>query len=270
MRKEASTLLAVAVTLASCGGTSPDRVVVAAGTTLVDSGLLDAIVERYEEERPRTELSVVGESTLHVLELGRRGGADLLLTHAPLAEEAFVADGLAASRRPVLCSRFLLAGPPDRAKVLAGLTAAEALRRLAGERWTFVTRADGSGTHAREVELWGEAGLDPTGAEWYVETGLGMGPTLQVADQRRAFTLAEIGAFRAAEEDLSLVEVRLRAGEPGRLDNPYSAIVVEGEQASAAGAFVDWLQSPQGQEVIVTVNEELFGEVLYAPGECPP
>lgn len=245
--------------LAACG--SPTRVIVAAGTTLVDSGVLDELVSRYEAENPNIELSVVGESTARVLELGRRGGADLLITHAPDLEAPFVADGLAALYQPVLESRFVLVGPPT-----SGLPASieEALTVIAGREDLFVSRSDGSGTHQKEQELWSRAGVDPAGQPWYVETGQGMGLTLQVADQRSAYTLSEIGAFWAAAPFLSL-EVAPLADDPV-LVNPYQMIVVGGSPGEAAAtAFSVWLRSEEGHRVIVSVNRDLFGEVLYQP-----
>ncbi len=260
MRQLAAALLVLA---AACGP-GGDRVLVAAGTTLVDSGLLDALVAEYEAAHPGVELSVVGEATAQVLELGRRGGADLLVTHAPGAEEAFVAEGRASRVAPVLASRFVLVGPPDQAAELAGLDPVAALQAIAGREWEFVSRADGSGTHERERELWALAGVVPDGERWYPSTAQGMGLTLQVADQRRAFTLAEEGTFRSAQDVLGLVIVDLAPSD--LLRNPYRAIVVKGaEQEEAAQEFVDWLLSDEGRAAIEQANEDLFGMPVYSP-----
>ncbi|MFQ5947463.1 MAG: substrate-binding domain-containing protein, partial [Acidimicrobiia bacterium] len=117
MRRLAGSILLALVAACSPG---QERVVVAAGTTIVDSGLLDVVAARYEDEHSDVRLSVVGDATARVLELGRRGAADLLLTHAPRAEAEFVADGLAVAYEQVFTSRFVLVGPPDRVGDLAG------------------------------------------------------------------------------------------------------------------------------------------------------
>ncbi len=262
MRRRAAAVLLV---LAAACGPSGDRVLVAAGTTLVDSGLLDAVVADYEAENPGVEVSVVGEATAQVLELGRRGGADLLITHAPAAEQAFVDEGRAARVVELLQSRFALVGPPGRVSDLDGLDPGAAFAAIAGQGWDFVTRADGSGTHEREREVWDLAGVAPDGEPWYVATGQGMGLTLQVADQRGAFTLAEEGSFLAAGDVVTLAAVDLAPSN--LLANPYRAIVVEGgEEQEAAGAFVDWLLSSDGRAAIERANEELFGREIYSPG----
>jgi tungstate transport system substrate-binding protein len=236
-------------------------VIVAAGTTLVDSGIIDRLVEIYEADHPTVELSVIGESTARLLDLGRRGAADLLITHAPELEADFVAEGLAARYEPVMTSQFVLAGPPD--LITGTSTSFEELLRWVAERGlTFVSRSDRSGTHEREMELWNRAGLDPVGSSWYVETGQGMGLTLQVADQRRAFILCEIGVFLAAQPSLSLMIVPL--DEDSALANPYSVIVVAGAPAPA-GAFAEWLLSDDGRRAVLDANQDLFGEVVYRP-----
>ncbi len=240
------------------------RVVVAAGTTLVDSGLLEEVVRVYEDLHPEVEFSVVGDATAQVLELGRRGAATVLITHDPEAEAAFVAEGRAARYELIFESRFVLLGPPDLVGRLDTTDLAEILAEVAQRGWPFVSRGDRSGTHAREQDLWRRAGIDPTGHPWYASTGQGMGLTLQVADQRRAFTLAELGAWRSSEAELGLVDTGASGAE---LDNPYHLTVVAGADGEApAVAFLEWLLSPPGREAVEEADRRLFGEVVYRPG----
>ncbi len=255
MRMLAAAVLSILV--AGCGGTD-DRVVVAAGTTLVDSGLIDALVVAYEDLHPGAEVSVVGESTATVLELGRRGAADVLITHAPVAEAAFLSSTAVERSVPLLTSRFLLVGPADRAATLSGLSAADAFASIADRGWRFVTRADGSGTHEAEMAVWQASGNDPAGSPWYLATGQGMGLSLQVASDRAAFTLAEEGTFRTAGARLALTVVEL-AGPP--VPNSYTVTVLPGSRGAAE--FVDWLQSTEGAAAIERLNVELFGAQVF-------
>lgn len=255
-------LFLAAVSLAGCGRVD-QRVVVAAGTTLVDSGLLDELVSAYEARNPGVKISVVGEATAQVLVLGRRGGADLLITHVPQAEESFVAEGRAVRYEPVLESRFVLVGPPDLIARLPGRLD-DALRTIVRSGRPFVTRADGSGTYVKELELWPDAGIDPTGQGWYVETGQGMGLTLQVTDQRQGFTLSELGAFLAARHHLGLAAAAFEDDQ--RLANLYHLIVVAGTPShEAAGGFASWLVGSEGKDAILAANRKLFGDIVYAP-----
>ena len=260
--KRTGLLVAIAMlSLSACG--TPARVIVAAGTTLVDSGILDELVSRYEAEHPDVQLSVVGEATAQVIELGRRGGADVLLTHAPDLEAEFIADGMASRYEPVIESRFALAGPADVVSEMPS-DVDEAFREIARRGARFVSRSDGSGTYQMERELWTRAGVDPDEMAWYIETGQGMGLTLQVADQRQAFVLTELGAFVAAAPVLSLELVQL-AVDPA-LVNPYHITVVDNSPVeSAADAFAGWLLSTEGGQAIISANNELYGRVIYQP-----
>lgn len=255
-------LAALLVLVASgCGGGS-NRVILAAGTTLVDSGLIDGVVAEYEALNPGVEVSVVAEPTSLALELGRRGAADLLIVHAPEQELIFVEEGSALASAPLLESRFLLVGPPGDS-LTTGQPVIEAFDAIASGGLTFVSRGDLSGTHERELSVWGALGLEPERQVWYLEAGQGMGQTLLIADQRSGFTLAELGAFLEARTALSLVDYQVTGPE---LRNPYTAYVPEaGPNRDGALELLDWLASPEGSAVIEAVNIRLFGEIVYRP-----
>ncbi len=266
MRRLVAFAVAVTVFASACASSgAADRIVVAAGTTVVDSGLVDELIAAYRRAYPSApRFSVVAAGSTEVLALGERGAADLLISHLPAAEERFVADHPQAEVRPIFASRFVLVGPPGQGVVPSGTTPIGAFTAIAAAGARFVSRADRSGTHERERDIWRRVGIDPTGRPWYLETGQGMGFTLQVADQRGAFTLSELGAFRRASGTLGLVVVELR--DPERLlANPYRAIVVDPAATPAASAFVEWLAGPNGRSAIVDANQELFAEVVYAP-----
>lgn len=248
--------------LAACSG-GAERVIVAAGTTVVDSGLLDRVAASFEETHPGIRISIVGQPTRLALELGRDGAADVTITHAPEQEAEYVADGLASAAATVFASRFVLVGPPELKSRFQGRELPEILREVHLAGITFVSRGDGSGTHDKEVESWQEAGLDPAGQPWYIVTGQGMGPTLLIADQAGGVTLAEYGAYLAARDTISIVDLEVdRAG----LDNPYTAMVsASSGQGTAAEAFFDWLTSAEGRTAIQVADEELFGEIVYQP-----
>lgn len=255
----------VAAIISGCGA-EPVRLVLGAGTTLVDSGVIDLVVADYESDHPEVTISVVGEATGRILALARNQAVDLTLTHAPEVEEDFIAEGGAAAEGVVFRSQFVLIGPDDLVRELEGLDLPGAFTRIATEGLTFVSRADGSGTHETERRMWEMAGIDPTGADWYLETGQGMGLTLQVTSQRRGFTLSELGSFLVASADLGLVD----SGIAGPfLDNPYRLIVVEGgPHVAEATAFYEWMRSEIGQTAVANAQRQVFGPrtVLRPPG----
>lgn len=262
MRRWWASLLLLVIGSA-CGAGASDRVIVAAGTTLVDSGLIDAVVAEYEALHPGVEVSVVAEPTSLALELGRRGAADLLIVHAQEQEAAFVAAGYAFQSRPFAESRFVLVGPAGAGGPIEGAPVVDAFEAIASAGLSFVSRGDGSGTHERELNIWMAAGLDPESEPWYLESGQGMGQTLLIADQRAGFALSEFGAFLQSETTLSLVDFRATGDE---LVNRYTAYVArDGANRQGAIEVLEWLASPEGSSVVTEVNMRLFGEIVYQP-----
>jgi len=54
-------------------------------------------------------------------------------------------------------------------------SAAESFKGIAAGNALFLSRADKSGTHVKEMDIWKAAGINPEGQKWYQQTGLGMG-----------------------------------------------------------------------------------------------
>lgn len=246
--------------LSAACGSGDGRVVVAAGTTLVDSGLIDLLAADFEASHPGVEVSVVGDASAAILSLARAGSVDVTLTHAPDLEQAFISEGRSGPTIHAFSSRFILVGPSDRADLVRGLPIEEAFAAIAGRGWTFVSRADGSGTNLVEEAVWQSIGSIPRDQPWYIQTGQGMGSTLQVASERQAFTLSELGSFITAAPNLDLVDAAV-AGDS--LVNPYRAMVVAGTPAeTAATEFVEWLGSADGRRSLGEANRRLFGEAV--------
>lgn len=250
--------LAVAVLgLAACGGSGQHRVVVAAGTTLVDSGFMDELVAAYADTAPEIRVSIVGLSSAEAIAYASAGNAAVIITHNRALLDAYLATNLSSARVDMFSSSFFLVADPTVDLPSGSLGAA--LVVVAAEGIPFVSRDDGSGTHAAELAAWEAVGIDPTGEPWYIRTGTGMGATLLVTDQRHAVTLTEHGSFLAAQQPLSLVEV-----DGTLLPNPYDLTVIDPSGTSEALAFAAWLTSSEGREVIVEINERLFGTQVYA------
>jgi tungstate transport system substrate-binding protein len=242
-------------------------ITVASTTSTEQSGLFRHLLPLFEK-KTGIQVRVVALGTGQALDLGRRGDADVVLVHAPELEEKFVAEGWGVRRHPVMYNDFVVLGPKsDPARIAGTKDAAEAFRKIRAARAPFVSRADRSGTHLAELELWRAAGIDIAREKgpWYRETGSGMGPALNTASALNAYLLADRGtwlAFRNRGELAILVE-----GDP-RLFNQYGAILVNpARHAHVKEAwgrqFIEWLVSPHGQAAIATYR--IAGEQLFFP-----
>jgi tungstate transport system substrate-binding protein len=251
----------------AAGGAAPDRgsLLLATTTSTQDSGLLDELLPAFTRDTGR-RVKTLAVGTGEALELGRRGEVDVLLVHAPAAEEELVATGVTGRRLLVMHNDFVLVGPPDDPAGVAGRPTDQALRTIARRDALFVSRGDDSGTEKKELDLWAAAGIDP-GGSWYQSTGQGMGATLRVADQKGGYTLTDRATYLAQRDSLSLRP--LVEGGPELL-NVYHVVEITKRagprvRPAAARAFADWLVSPGVQRLIGRFGRAEFGRSLFTP-----
>ncbi|MCA3313284.1 MAG: substrate-binding domain-containing protein [Roseomonas sp.] len=247
-------------------------ITVASTTSTEQSGLFGHILPIFTRESG-IAVRVVALGTGQALDVGRRGDADVVFVHDRAAEERFVADGFGGPRRHVMFNDFVITGPAADPARIAGLgDTAEALRRIAAARAPFISRGDRSGTHAAELRLWQQAGVDPaTGrGQWYREVGQGMGPALNTAAAQGAYILADRGtwlSFRNRQDQRILIE-----GDT-RLFNQYGVMLVNAQRhphvkAADGQRFIDWLLSAAGQAAIASYR--INGEQLFFPNADKP
>ncbi len=257
------------VTLACFGGNDGGELLLATTTSLNDSGLLDDLVPIFEDETD-INVKVIAVGTGAALRMGELGNADALFVHAPPSEKELVAAGDVINRRLVAFNDFLIVGPPGDPAGLAGIADVESALALIsdvgdGDGVRFVSRGDDSGTHNKELALWESAGIEPSGG-WYLESGQGMGASLNVADQRRAYTLTDRATFLALSARLDLVP--LSETDP-LLINLYSVMQVDPGKGrindAAAAAWIDFLLRDDIQARIGEFRREEFGRSLFVP-----
>ena len=260
-------ILLVAALLFSFACGSSDDVILATTTSTDDSGLLDELLPLFEEETGY-HVKLIAVGTGRALEMGRRGDADVLLVHAPAAEEEFVAEGYGVNRQRVMHNDFVILGPEsDPAGLRSANDALSAMQAILESEAPFISRGDDSGTHKLELSLWQALGVEPAGEPWYREAGQGMGPTLQIASQREAYTISDRATYLALQDVLDL-EV-LHEGDP-RLLNVYHVMQVNpqrhsGVNAAGAQAFVEFMVSDVAKALIEDFGIEQFGRPLFVP-----
>lgn len=263
-----SLLAGFALAIGSCSKTQDQRqtVTLATTTSTRDSGLLDVLVPLFEKQTG-IEVKVLAVGTGQALAIGRRGDADVLLTHAPDAEKQFVEEGHGERRLPVMQNDFVVVGPTSVPAELTHQTSiADLLRYIARSETRFVSRGDDSGTHLKELQLWKDAQVDPHG-DWYIQAGAGMAAALRLASEKQACTLADRGTYLALREQLDLII--LFEGDP-LLRNPYAVIVVSAAKhphvnLTAARRFSEFLLSRRIQRIIGEFGVKSFGQRLFFP-----
>src|SRR2546430_13652809 len=159
------------------------EVILATTTSTRDAGLLDSLLPVFERQT-RLHVKVIAVGSGQALAMGRRGDADVVLSHAPEAERALVDSGYFVRRRLVMHNEFLVVGPAADPAGVRGLSdAVAAFRRIAGARAVFVSRGDQSGTHQREQQIWKLVAGSPPPDGRDCQFGPGKWVTLNVAHE---------------------------------------------------------------------------------------
>ncbi|MBI5260764.1 MAG: extracellular solute-binding protein [Bradyrhizobium sp.] len=241
-------------------------IVVASTTSTQDSGLFGYLLPIFKA-RTGIEVKVIAQGTGQALDTARRGDADVVFVHARPQEEKFVAEGFGVKRFDVMYNDFVLIGPKSDPAGIKGRDIVTALRTIEAKAAPFVSRGDRSGTHAAELALWRQTGIDIASAKgpWYREIGQGMGAALNTASAMNAYVLSDRGtwiSFRNRGDLVILVE-----GDK-HLFNQYGIILVNPEKHPSVKkelgqAFIDWLISPEGQTGIA--GYRIDGQQLFFP-----
>jgi tungstate transport system substrate-binding protein len=242
------------------------EMILATTTGTYDSGLLDSLVPRFERESG-VRVKIIAVGTGAALAMGRRGDADAVLVHAPPRELEYVMRGDLVDGRLIMHNDFVLAGPAGDPAGVSACRDVPCVMRAIARTGPFISRGDGSGTHEMELTLWRLAALPPESARNRVESGQGMGATLEIAAQRSAYVLTDRGTLLAhpAGRQLRIVF----EGDPVLLNVYHAYVVNPGKHsrinAAAARAFVAYLVSPETQRAIGRFGRERYGRSLYIP-----
>ena len=261
-----TSLVLAATVHARAGRPAQSAIILATTTSTQDSGLLDVLVPRFEKERG-IAIKVIAVGSGAALRMAARGDADVILVHAPAAERRYVEAGDLVDGRAVMHNDFVITGPGDDPAGIRALTSVNDVMRALAARGAFVSRGDDSGTHSQELALWAAARIDPRSIQRREETGQGMGATLSIADQRRAYTLTDRGTYLSLRRRLKLAILFQGDASLRNLYHVYAVNPAKNPriQRDAARTFIDFLVSPPIQQAIADFKRAEYGESLFFP-----
>jgi len=260
-------------------------------TSTQESGLLDVLLPALEKDTG-IAVKVIAKGTGAAIRDGVDGNVDVIFVHDRAREDAFVKDGFGTKRYAVMHNDFIIVGPAsDKAAIKGVAEGADAVKKIAAAKATFISRGDDSGTHAKEQELWKGSGLSlensvstmekdgkqveiksvhpAASSDWYLSVGQGMGKTLTIADEKQAYTIADRGTYikyKFGREVPVNLDILCEGGS--QLANPYGIIPVNPQKhphvkAELAEQMAQWLVSAKGQQVIA--DYKLHGKQLFFP-----
>lgn len=241
-----------------------DILKLATTTSTENSGLLKVLLPAFEKASGH-QVYVIAVGTGKALRMGEAGDADVVLVHSRKAEDKFITRGHGVNHRSVMYNDFVIVGPEsDPAGINGERDSINAIRKISETKSLFISRGDTSGTHKKELSLWENAGIKPSG-KWYREAGQGMGKVLQISGELSAYTLTDRGTWLSYQQKTPL---KVLVEGDKRLFNPYGIIAVNPNKYHdinylAAMAFIAWLTSPEAQQKIA--NYRINNQALFIP-----
>jgi tungstate transport system substrate-binding protein len=241
--------------------------ILATTTSTQDSGLLDYLLPLFEKDTG-IKVKVLAKGTGEALEIAKNGDVDGLLVHAKSQELQFLKDGFGTERLEVMYNDFVIVGPKEDTAKLKEKTpsdAVEAFKIINNSKATFISRGDKSGTNTKELAIWKSAAIEPTGS-WYVSAGKGMGAVLQMASEKKAYTLTDRATYLSMKDTLDLDIVTEKGKD---FLNQYALIRLDSSKnkikEEEANEFIEWMLSTKGQELIGEFGKDKYGQALFIP-----
>ncbi len=252
-------------------------------TSVKDTGLMDELLVGFRDwakarKNVVLETKFVGVGTGAAIRIAERGDVDFILVHAPPTERSEVEKNILVCRVPIAYNFFVLVGPEEDPAGVRELELSQAFRQIFDTAirgaTKFVSRGDDSGTHQKEQALWALAGINYTdltkrfSGSWYLETGKGMGDTLLVASEKRAYTLTDIGTWLAFRSKLPTLKLLVSRSVSGL--NVYSVLIPHPEtfpqvKFELARLFEEYVTGSEGQTLIANFGVDRYGEPLFIP-----
>lgn len=227
-------------------------------TTTANSGLIEILNTAFTEQSGFEVQTVIAGSG-QILRNAEAGDLDIVLVHSPDAEQAFVASGFGIERTLVMSNDFIVLGPSkDPVQVKNAPTIQQVMQKLHDSKYGFISRADDSGTHHKELSLWNDIDLKPKD-EWYVESGLSMSKALLLANEKQLYILTDRATYLSLKQDIDL---QILFSNPQTLRNPYHLILVNPEKLNSnydlAKQYKDFLLSKKASEIVknYTINQQ--------------
>ncbi len=245
------------------------KLMMATTTSTDNTGLLDYLLPHFKKATG-VDLQWVAVGTGKALKLGQNCDVDVLLVHAPGAEKKYVADGHGVNRCEIMYNDFVIIGHGSDPAGVKGKSVTGALTAIRDKKAVFVSRGDNSGTNKKEIILWKQAKLTaPDKESWYVQTGQGMLSTINIAAERKGYTMTDRGTYIKYEHNMGgNPPLKILVQGDAILKNQYSVIAINKKNCKntryeLAATFSDWMAGKDAQKLIKEFK--LLGKQLFIP-----
>ena len=236
-------------------------ITIASTTSTHDTGLLEYINKKFENKY-NTKVRALSLGTGQAIKVAMDGNVEILLVHHKKSELEFMNNGYGILRYDLMYNDFVLIGPKQDNRNCSSIE--NKMIEIKESKLLFISRGDESGTHKKEKELWELSNIKiPFKENWYLSIGQGMGSTLLIANQKKAYTLSDRSTWIAfnKKENLQIVCENLPP-----LFNQYGIILVSNKinnnlNIETAKKYIEWITSKEAKKLIN--NYRVNGKQLF-------
>ena len=236
-------------------------ITIASTTSTHDTGLLEYINKEFENKY-NTKVRALSLGTGQAIKVAMDGNVEILLVHHKKSELEFMNNGYGILRYDLMYNDFVLIGPKEDNRNCSSIE--NKMIEIKESKLLFISRGDESGTHKKEKELWELSNIKiPFKENWYLSVGQGMGSTLLIANQKKAYTLSDRSTWIAfnKKENLQIVCENLPP-----LFNQYGIILVSNKinnnlNIETAKKYIEWITSKEAKKLIN--NYRVNGKQLF-------
>ncbi len=250
-------MLKIILMLIAFAGTNTvyaDSVTIQSTTSTRDSGLYKYLLPFYPKYN-QIQIKIIAVGTGQAIANARNCDGGILIVHDKKREIEFMENNYGSEIHNLMFNDYVIIGPKeDLADVSGSLSSSEVFAKIYYSKSIFISRSDSSGTHAAEMSIWAKSGLNPSSfsGSWYLESGQGMGPSLNIATSLGGYTFTDRSSwlrFQNKAKHTILYE------NPQELRNDYSMILVnharcQNQDYESAKSLYDWLKSAEAAELI--------------------
>ena len=226
------------------------KIIVASTTSTYDTGLLDALNSKFYEKY-NIRVQVLSLGTGQAIRTAKDGNAEILLVHHEPSELEFLKDGYGLERSEIMYNDYILVGPKE--DNIECLSVQDKLKQIHSKNYLFISRGDDSGTHRKETEMWLKSNLEINDKlDWYLSVGQGMGSTLLISNEKKAYTLSDRSTWIAFNNRNNL---KIVCEDFPPLFNQYGIILVNSKlnknlNHEDANKYIDWFKTQEVKELI--------------------
>lgn len=231
-----------------------NELIIQSTTSTRDSGFYKYLLPKYPSYNSVT-IKTIAVGTGQAMMNSRNCDGDLLIVHDENREKKFMNEGYGIERHMLMFNDFVIVGPSsDSANIKGSLSPEEAFSNIYHNKSKFISRSDSSGTNAAEMKIWNKSDLEPRifSGSWYLETGQGMGQSLNIAISLDAYTIVDRSSWVKFSNKKNH---KVLFSNKKLMQNPYGLILINPLKCPLnnypeAKLLYDWLTSESTKMLI--------------------